>query len=831
MTKIKILMALLILSGHMGLSQSQIPTVTVEGKIICERCPEKPVSFASVAVKGLPFGTASDTEGNFRLELPVGRHTLKVSAIGFISQEQILTIKNGSNPSVVFNLHEDNINLENVVVTATRYELDRREAPLVVNVINDHIFEATQSVSLSEGLNFQPGLRLENNCQNCGFNQLRMNGLQGSYTQVLVNSRPIFSALQGVYGLEMIPANMIERVEIARGGGSALYGGNAIAGTVNIITKDPVMNTFQFGSSMAFIERGTSDHLLNGNISTVNDDLKSGFNLYVMHRNRNPFDANGDGFSEITKMENSTFGGKAYLKPNDFSKITFDFHGINEFRRGGNLFHLPPHHTDLTEQTEHRIFGGGLAYELYNSTLTNKISFYSSLQSSRRKSYYGSGGNIENFDPEEYFTGENGNFVSPYDYLLNKLKREPTAYEIELAIEHAKLDQADIASRYYGNTNDLAWVGGVQFSKNMLRSTFITGLEVQHNDVLDQAPGYDRTIDQQTNNAGAYAQYEYDVTARLKLLAGIRYDYNYIKGNYLLFDYSNTTDLRINALNPRLNVLYKPTPDIQIRSGYARGFRTPQAYDEDLHIETVGGSAKFIRLSRDLDNETSDAFTASIDYTGKLAGSHYNLLLEGFYTRLRNPFVNVGILEGSENVPHIFEKQNSEEDAIVAGTNVEFRYAPSPLWSVQLGGTVQAARYNEPIEVYGEEEAEGQKIMDHRILRTPNVYGYFITTTRPLKNFRVNFNGTFTGSMPQPYESGLQKPIGIYNTSAFFEMGVRTCYEIKVMKDMKMQINVGVQNIFNSYQKDFDTGIDRDAGYVYGPTRPRTYVFGIKLGN
>ena len=75
------------------------------------------------------------------------------------------------------------------------------------------------------------------NCQNCGFQQVRINGLDGPYTQILIDSRPIFSALAGVYGLEQIPANMIERVEVMRGGGSALFGSSAIAGTINIITK------------------------------------------------------------------------------------------------------------------------------------------------------------------------------------------------------------------------------------------------------------------------------------------------------------------------------------------------------------------------------------------------------------------------------------------------------------------------------------------------------------------------------------------------------------------------------------------------------------------
>jgi outer membrane receptor for ferrienterochelin and colicins len=90
-------------------------------------------------------------------------------------------------------------------------------------------------VTLSEGLSFSPGLRIENDCQNCGFSQVRMNGMEGPYSQILINSHPIFSGLAGVYGLELIPTNMIERIEVVRGGGSALYGSNAIAGTINII--------------------------------------------------------------------------------------------------------------------------------------------------------------------------------------------------------------------------------------------------------------------------------------------------------------------------------------------------------------------------------------------------------------------------------------------------------------------------------------------------------------------------------------------------------------------------------------------------------------------
>ena len=80
----------------------------------------------------------------------------------------------------------------------------------------------------SEGLNFQPGLRIETDCQTCNYSQLRMNGLGGGYSQILINSRPIFSPLTGLYGLEQIPTEMVERIEVVREGASAFYGSSAI---------------------------------------------------------------------------------------------------------------------------------------------------------------------------------------------------------------------------------------------------------------------------------------------------------------------------------------------------------------------------------------------------------------------------------------------------------------------------------------------------------------------------------------------------------------------------------------------------------------------------
>lgn len=200
----------------------------------------KSLEYANVFIEALQIGTNTDENGYFKLEnIPVGKHIFQFRQMGYQTKEITLSIQEGKNEFVEINLHEDNLNLSETVVSATRYDLDRTEAPVVVSVINNKLFKATQSTAISEGLNYQPGVRIENNCQNCGFTQIRMNGLVGAYSQILVNSRAVFSALNSVYGLDQIPTNIVERIEIVRSGGSALFGSNAIAGTVNIITKDP----------------------------------------------------------------------------------------------------------------------------------------------------------------------------------------------------------------------------------------------------------------------------------------------------------------------------------------------------------------------------------------------------------------------------------------------------------------------------------------------------------------------------------------------------------------------------------------------------------------
>jgi outer membrane receptor for ferrienterochelin and colicins len=309
----------------------------------------EPIPFSNLYFPQLSIGTSSDEKGKFSLEnIPEGKYLLQISAVGYVNNTDSIVIEKGQTNKLDLQLKQDILKLSQVVVTGSRNQVEQYNSPVIVNTINAKTFETTQSINVADGLNFSPGLRVENNCQNCGFTQLRMNGLDGPYSQVLINSRPVFSALARVYGLEMLPANMVDRIEVVRGGGSVMYGGNAIAGTVNIITKDPFENSFELGLNQSFINAESPDRTVNFNGSIVSDDLNKGVTLFGFNRERDHWDANGDDFSEIVELQNNTLGFDAFVNVDDRNRIKLGAYYISEYRRGGNEFDLAPHQTDIT---------------------------------------------------------------------------------------------------------------------------------------------------------------------------------------------------------------------------------------------------------------------------------------------------------------------------------------------------------------------------------------------------------------------------------------------------------------------------------------------------
>ena len=725
---------------------------------------EESIPFATVMILGTNRGAVSNEEGQFEFrKLAAGKYTLRVQVMGYKTQEKTITVSAEATSVVHFQMEEVSFTTDEVVVSANRNEVSRKAAPVVVNVMSAKLFETVNSTDLAKSLNFQSGLRVDNNCQNCSFPQVRINGLEGPYSQILINSRPIISALSGVYGLEQIPVNMIERVEVVRGGGSALFGANAVGGTINIITKDPINNSFQVASTMSNMNGKSWEQYMGGNVSLVAKDNSYGIALYETYRNRNPYDADGDGFSELGKLNMNTFGMRAYYRPNYFSRINVEYHTTNEFRRGGNKFNLQPHEADITEQTKHIINSGGVSYDRYWGE-KHKMSVYGSVQHTDRNSYYGA--------------------------------------------------QKDMNA--YGKTNDLTWVVGGMYVGNMDRclfapATFTGGVEYQSNSLHDVMTGYHRDMQQDVRIAGGFVQNEWRLN-RWTMLVGARLD------KHNLIDHP--------IFSPRVNFLYKPSDNLQARLTYSTGFRAPQAYDEDLHVTAVGGEGVQIRLADGLREERSNSFSGSVDWSFPMGHWQSNILLEGFYTDLHHVFVLEDIGE-DQNGDKIKERRNGS-GAKVYGVNLDAKVAHGREAQLQLGFTVQRSRYNRA-EVWTSEGEEEQTTK--RMPRTPDYYGYFTFTSAPLKNFDFSLSGTYTGKMIVPHMAGYIEKSRMEHTPQFMDLNLKLNYTFVLKDHIKMQVNGGVQNIFNSFQKDLDKGEFRDAGYFYGPTQPRTYFVGIKIMN
>ena len=734
----------------------------------------KHLPYVTINIKGTTYTTMTDATGHYYFKhLPTGLHTIEVRLLGYRTMAQEVVVEKDKTSELNFYLEEDHIALDEVVVSSNRSETRRRQAPNLVSVVSSKVFEVTQSPTLCEGLNFQPGVRTEDDCQNCGFAQVRINGLDGHYSQILIDSRPIFSALNGVYGLEQIPANMIERVEVVRGGGSALFGASAIGGTINIITKEPRHNSAEIGHVLTNITGSSNfDNMTSANASIVTDDGKAGIFIYGQSRNRQGYDHDGDGYTELPLLRSKNIGVNSYLRLSPYSKLSLQYNGINEFRRGGNKLSQPAHLSNVTEQTEHDIHGLSLTHHLFSPSGNDRLQTYISFLNTDRKSYYGGTG---------------------------------SGSEEEVAL----------AARAYGETHDLTYVGGVQYVHQFARLLFMPaditiGAEYTRDALKDVILGYDRHFRQTTHITSGYLQNEWKNEAWSLLLGGRIDKHNLIDG--LIF-------------SPRVNLRYNPTDDINFRATYSGGFRAPQAYDEDLHVGVVGGERLVTILSDNLKEERSHSFSLSADLYRHIGKIQANLLIEGFYTLLDDVFA-LRQLDETDVQGNIVQERYNAYGAKIFGVNMECKVAFNSALQLQAGFTWQHNKYDEA--VVWNEEVPTQTY--RRFFKTPDTYGYFTASYTALPHLSLSLSGNYTGSMLVGHSagSGVTHP-EVKETPCFFVTNAKLSYDLPLSSSLTMQLSAGVQNIFNAYQTDFDKGWNRDSNYIYGPSQPRSVFLGVKM--
>ena len=310
---------------------------------------------------------------------------------------------------------------------------------------------------------------------------------------------------------------------------------------------------------------------------------------------------------------------------------------------------------------------GNINYDYLTPTEKNKFSIFASGQRTKANNYYGA------------FDTENNTY--------------------------------DVEALNYGITTEKIWVFGGQHTAYIPVGEgsiqWTSGTEYKVDNISEKRRNPDiLAVNQDQNIFGLYTQADWKIIPKVKLLTGLRLDN--ISSNLL----KNS----ITVVNPRASLLYNVTDEYITRVSYARGFRAPLFYSEDVHSELITGEVRRVELASDLKKETSDSFTASIEYNHSHEGHQLVAMIEGFYTALHDPFIYTSV--GKENELDIKQKQNGD-GATVKGLNFELKYAPNSKFVMQLGATIQKSEYSKP-QVVAEDE-NGKVIAEsNKILRSPS---------------------------------------------------------------------------------------------------------------
>ena len=427
-----------------------------------------PVNKAFVLIPELGKSTETDESGKFEIiQIPPGKYHIEVYAQGYMDyHSDIFELKHNKLSHKVILIKKIT---KEIVVTATRTPKLYDETPVKVEVITATEIERKEASNLAEALCQTTGVRVENNCQNCNFTQVRINGMEGKYTQILIDSSPIVSAMTGVYGLEQIPTEMVDSIEIVKGGGSALYGGNAVAGVINVLTREPQENKTALKLRQESIS-GKPSADLGFHSSLISKDLNTKAFLFAIYQKREPVDLNEDSFSELGAISNTSFGFNFYNHfPGIKGHLKLGFFRIFEERRGGDLFDKPPHEANTAEWIKTDQIGISSEWnQFFSDKVHCNLSF--SLVDAKRNTYYGS-----HKDPNAY-----GSTKNPLLFLNYQLNYQLGSHIFSL---------------------------GVQYKKDKIK---------------DEAIGYDRIIEEVYREIGFFIQDDFNLSKAFTLLAGIR---------------------------------------------------------------------------------------------------------------------------------------------------------------------------------------------------------------------------------------------------------------------------------------------------------------------
>lgn len=661
--------------------------------------------------------------------------------------------------------------------------------------------EKTGATMLTEALDKRPGISVQTECSICNVRNVVLNNLPGRYTTLLIDGIPIFSSVSTAYGLDSVSLGGVERIEISRGAGTSLIAPEALAGSVNMITRRPTENEFK-----AIQQFGSFGHMntdLFGAKIFAGGALTANFN----HNAHDSVDADGNKVSEYTGFKRNLGGIGFFLDDVGGFNIKGRLDIVDEKRMGGAM-------GDNYSKVKANETGQPFVWNKGKNASPYRDGWVVNDPGNADFTTYGGAGPIAGTtDGMEYNQGQGGmseiiftdrqQFVSS---ATRKLGEGSLRFAVGLAkhkqdsyYEHSiyKADQ----TQYYLEASTQQPIGaalvtgGITYRFEDLKSTGFSAGNNANNDGID---------DYKYKTPGVFLQaYHAFLDGKVEVNGSIRYDDHNVFGG---------------ITSPRFNVLWNHSHELNSRFALGRGFRAPTSFYEQDH-----GILDDVAIIRDIKKaEISDNASYALSYAGDRLAWVGSLN----YNRIKNMAM---IASGEDGAAYGHAGQtvtlftSAQKPVTVVGGDLTVTYKLTPT----LESTVAAEHFNysfsEPGTLaFARPETRAYLRLDYDSGPWTGMARATWTGPMDLKKFydyandqRYNFDGT-----PKKDKS-----------PSYWTVDLRGEYRI----NKQWSAFLGVDNVFDFKQSDKESMLwvnsvgEYDVTHFWGPNRGRFVYGGVKL--
>lgn len=490
---------------------------------IFDSLSKEPLIGATLFLHGTTNGTTSDANGKAILtNIPDGQHRIMISYIGYKTTTLNLSfpLEQAEPHKIFMSLSESQ--MEEIIIEATRANKTVANLPTRTEVLTEEIDEAAsmEPSRIAHLITHSTGIQVQTTSATSNGAVVRIQGLNGRYTQILKDGFPLYGGFSGSLDVLQIPPLDLRQVEYIKGSASTLYGGGAIGGLINLLTKKPTQDETLLHINFSHI--GSKDF----NAFVSRKFGKFGFtNLASLHLH-SPYDPDKDGYSDVPDISKFNFNPKLFYYPDNKTEIYLGATITEENRMGGDMDLIDNQQVDST----HFYFDKQKSSR-YTSQFSAKRSFSSSSSLTLKNS-------ISLFD----------RFIQIRENALGAITK-------------------------FGGTQ-LNSYNELNYNLNKPAHNLNIGLNALTDNFSEQETDTNFLRNQEYITLGAYINHLWDINKKLALETGLRTDYvqansDSSEGNGELF------------VLPRLSALYKMNSNFSIRLGGGMGYRMPTIFNEE----------------------------------------------------------------------------------------------------------------------------------------------------------------------------------------------------------------------------------------------------------